>query len=91
MKNAAKILDSELEKLSPNGFIKMFYKINRSKILDIIKTIQNDAYNQAIDDAAENAQYGISQNDDSQEPWIHESNIFIDRDSILILKRNNES
>ena len=38
-----------------------------------------------------NAQYGISQNDDSQEPWIHESNIFIDRDSILILKRNNES
>lgn len=56
MKNAAKILDSELEKLSPNGFIKMFYKINRSKILDIIKTIQNDAYNQAIDDAVKNAQ-----------------------------------
>ena len=55
MRDAAKILDSELEKLNPNSFIQVFYKINRSEILDIIKAIQNDAYNQAIDDALENA------------------------------------
>jgi hypothetical protein len=33
--------------------------------------------------AAENADYGISQNDDGQEPWIHESNIFVEKESII--------
>lgn len=54
---------------------------------ECVKVAQLEAYNQAIDDAAENADYGIAQNDDGQEPWIHESNIFINKDSILKLKK----
>lgn len=37
---------------------------------------------QALQTAAENADFGISQNDDGQEPWIHEDNIFVNRESI---------
>jgi len=32
---------------------------------------------------SENADYGIYQNDDGQEPYHHESNIYIDKKSIL--------
>ena len=51
----------------------------KSFLLDAMK----DAIKQALELAAENADYGVYQNDDGQEPWIHESNIFIDKQSIL--------
>ena len=57
------------------------YKTEYSEqcILEAMK----EACNQVLELAAENADYGVCQNDDGQEPWIHESNIFIDKQSIL--------
>jgi hypothetical protein len=52
---AEEIFEEEVSKIEKQQFIKLFYYFNKSKIIDIIKKIQNDAYNQAIDDAAENA------------------------------------
>ena len=48
-----------------------------------IKNICLEFGKQLLELAAENADYGVYQNDDGQEPWIHESNIFIDKQSIL--------
>ena len=48
----------------------------------ILKAMK-EACNQVLKLAAENADYGVCQNDDGQEPWIHESNIFVDKQSIL--------
>lgn len=43
MKTPEQILDEELSKLPQNsGFIKIFYTVNRGKILKIIKSIQDD-------------------------------------------------
>ena len=50
MRSAEKILDEELEKLKPNGFIQLFYKINREKVIKIIEKIQTEAYNAALNE-----------------------------------------
>jgi hypothetical protein len=38
---------------------------------------------EALKQASEIADYGIYQNDDGQEPFHHESNIFVNKDAIL--------
>ena len=48
-------------------------------ITDIIK----EACRQVLERAAENAKYEVCQDDDGQESWIHKSNIFINKQSIL--------
>ena len=42
-----------------------------------------EACRQVLEKAAENAKYEVCQDDDGQESWIHKSNIFIDKRSIL--------
>ena len=42
-----------------------------------------EACTQVLEKAAENAKYEVCQDDDGQESWIHKSNIFIDKRSIL--------
>ena len=42
-----------------------------------------EACRQVLERAAENAKYEVCQDDDGQESWIHKSNIFIDKRSIL--------
>ena len=42
-----------------------------------------EACTQILERAAENAKYEVCQDDDGQESWIHKSNIFIDKRSIL--------
>lgn len=49
--------------------------------------IMQIAYNMGVDDAADNAEWCVSQNDDGMEPFHHESNIYIDRQSILKVKQ----
>ena len=48
MRTAENILDEELKKLKPNGFIQLFYNINREKIIKIIENIQTEAYNEGL-------------------------------------------
>lgn len=50
MRTAEKILDEELKKLKPSGFIQLFYRINREKIIKIIENIQTEAYNSALNE-----------------------------------------
>ena len=38
---------------------------------------------EALKEASEKANYGIYKNNDGQEPYHHESNIYVDEDSIL--------
>jgi len=54
---------------------------NRDRIIAI--NAMKEACQEILKLAAENADYGVHQNDDGQEPWIHESNIFIDKQLIL--------
>ena len=75
----------------------MTKKINLKKILSKYPTFTNEggygeyhvieamkeACQETLRLAAENADYGICQNDDGQEPWVHESNIFVNKQSIL--------
>ena len=42
----------------------------------------SDVIKDTLNTATDNVSWGISQNDDGQEPWIHEDNIFVDRKSI---------
>lgn len=60
MREKEEILDFELKKLKPNGFIQLFYKLNREKVLKIIEDIQIEAYNSALEDAAK---YAISESE----------------------------
>lgn len=48
MRKAENILDEELSKVKTDSFIKFFYKINREKIVSIIKDIQLDAIDAAL-------------------------------------------
>lgn len=43
MRKAKDILDEEMKKLNPKHFMLIFYKVNRNKIIKIIKNIQKDA------------------------------------------------
>ena len=75
----------------------MTKKISLKKILSKYPTFTNEggygeyyvieamreACQEILKLAAENADYGVYQNDDGQEPWIHESNIFVNKQSIL--------
>ena len=50
---------------------------------NIILRIQKDAWNASIRWAAEHADWGVYQNDDGQEPYYHECNIYVQEESIL--------
>lgn len=47
-----------------------------------LNQLLSDVIKDTLNTAAENVYWGIFQNDDGQEPWIHVDNIFIDRKSI---------
>jgi len=71
----------------PEEYLKQVNSLTlREDLYKIGKQMMKDAIEYTLQQAAENAEWGICQNDDGQEPWIHESNIFINRDSILNLK-----
>ena len=52
MKTPGEILDTNLDKLRANVFVKMFYAVNREKALELIESIQTEAWNEAIEEAA---------------------------------------
>lgn len=55
MREPKDILDKELKVLKPDGFIALYFKINRGIILKLFKDIQIEAYNQAIVEASKEA------------------------------------
>ena len=80
MRTPEEILDTELDKLVQKpSFIDLFYKINRYEILSIIKNIQDEAWNEAIEAAAENVEFYRSNEDERFDG--------INYDSILKLKK----
>jgi len=60
-------------------------EFNKDDITKWIKQAQIDAYNEALDDAVENADFGVNQNDNGC-PCFNDDH-FIDNQSILKLKK----
>lgn len=54
--------------------------------ISLVKKYAKQVAEQALNDAADNADIYVCQNDDGQEPFHHLDNIRIDRDSILNTK-----
>jgi hypothetical protein len=77
--NLEKIIRSHFNAARNDSIADLMKQSTPNDIIDIIK----EACSQVLERAAENADYGVCQNDDGQEPWIHESNIFIDKRTIL--------
>lgn len=51
MKSGEQILKEELEKIPHNAFIKLFYEVNKAKVIKIIETIQNEAFDEGYKEA----------------------------------------
>ena len=58
--------------------------LTQESVIEVIKMVQKETWNEALDEATESADFGICQNDNGC-PCIQDSH-FIDKDSILKLK-----
>ena len=81
MKKSEDIVDYDLQEILDIAVMNSSYC--RNILIKVIKQVQIDAIRETCEECALRAYWGASQNDDGQEPYIHEDNIFVDKKSIL--------
>lgn len=66
------------------GMLAQLKKLGLHKhVFEVMRRFAKLHVESALIEASEIADYGIYQNDDGQEPFHHESNIFVNKDVIL--------
>lgn len=81
MKKAEDVVDYDLQEILDIAAMNSSYC--RNILIRVIRQAQIDAIKETCEECALRADWGVSQNDDGQDPWIHEDNIFVNKNSIL--------